>query len=1034
MKKIFTLISVALLCLSASAQVNLATAIEDAVKASSDEYCSVFLDHTKEYVLDSNVDLGLQKAVIWGCGAKVTVKGEGQLSTQTYLQVRSVNFLCAEATKAIIALSATPDESLKINDETSAIKFEGANQKVYWIDNQVSVILCNFVDLGQSLIYANKQPYALANLKIDQCVVQLRGSKIDPVINWVGSNTGAIKNIVLSNNTIYNVSQDNTSSWMIRYGNASNAQPQKVWGTDAFSRFQMYNNTICFPGKALANNFPNKNNVYLTWKKNIFINTPYLQKTASNAVREFTNADNVLYATEGFTIDNTDKEKYGTVEDLAIVPPTESLNIDNIFTLKNVFAPKFETIATNSQYGDPRWVTPFKDVIAKTPGYGYEVVLGPDMLDLTNLTLVGNCNEADLGKVKPGIDTVNYPWIKYVRGDDKNILSNGQHEAQKSNRWTDLNPTTGERGTWLQATGKNGSVESPVISGEWNKWMVVFVKNLTTLKVFATGSASSTAETKVRLVVKAMGTDGTVIEAATAEGSIYGKGTASDVCQVELNPEVGYMVEISSVSPGNKKDDIQITGLQLHGVDTTPFPVCHAPGEKAPGTNYEVVLGPDMLAEYALVSDPATTKPGINVEAYPWITYTRGDGLNALENGQYEAQKSNRWTDLNPTTGERGTWLQATGKNGSVESPVISGEWNKWMVVFVKNLTTLKVFATGSASSTAETKVRLVVKAMGTDGTVIEAATAEGSIYGKGTASDVCQVELNPEVGYMVEISSVSPGNKKDDIQITGLQLHGVDTTPFPVCHAPGEKAPGTNYEVVLGPDMLAEYALVSDPATTKPGINVEAYPWITYTRGDGLNALENGQYEAQQSNRWTDLNPTTGEKCEFIQATGKNGSVNSPVVSAQWNKWMEAAIMDATSFRVYATGSASTTAETGEQLILTATANDGTVVKTATTPGTIWGKGKGSDCATLKLDPSKAYVVKIEAGVMDIQITGFNITGTDLSIAPVEEEPGMGDATGIENVETAPVQNGRIYNVLGQEVKTAKGLVIKNGKKYIVR
>ena len=826
MKKIFTLISVALLCLSASAQVNLATAIEDAVKASSDEYCSVFLDHTKEYVLDSNVDLGLQKAVIWGCGAKVTVKGEGQLSTQTYLQVRSVNFLCAEATKAIIALSATPDESLKINDETSAIKFEGANQKVYWIDNQVSVILCNFVDLGQSLIYANKQPYALANLKIDQCVVQLRGSKIDPVINWVGSNTGAIKNIVLSNNTIYNVSQDNTSSWMIRYGNASNAQPQKVWGTDAFSRFQMYNNTICFPGKALANNFPNKNNVYLTWKKNIFINTPYLQKTASNAVREFTNADNVLYATEGFTIDNTDKEKYGTVEDLAIVPPTESLNIDNIFTLKNVFAPKFETIATNSQYGDPRWVTPFKDVIAKTPGYGYEVVLGPDMLDLTNLTLVGNCNEADLGKVKPGIDTVNYPWIKYVRGDDKNILSNGQHEAQKSNRWT----------------------------------------------------------------------------------------------------------------------------------------------------------------------------------------------------------------DLNPTTGERGTWLQATGKNGSVESPVISGEWNKWMVVFVKNLTTLKVFATGSASSTAETKVRLVVKAMGTDGTVIEAATAEGSIYGKGTASDVCQVELNPEVGYMVEISSVSPGNKKDDIQITGLQLHGVDTTPFPVCHAPGEKAPGTNYEVVLGPDMLAEYALVSDPATTKPGINVEAYPWITYTRGDGLNALENGQYEAQQSNRWTDLNPTTGEKCEFIQATCKNGSVNSPVISAQWNKWMEAAIMDATAFRVYATGSASSKAETGEQLILTATANDGTVVKAATTPGTIWGKGKGSDCATLKLDPSKAYVVKIEAGVMDIQITGFNITGTDLSIAPVEEEPGMGDATGIENVETAPVQNGRIYNVLGQEVKTAKGLVIKNGKKYIVR
>ncbi len=814
MKKIFTLISVALLCLSASAQVNLATAIEDAVKASSDEYCSVFLDHTKEYVLDSNVDLGLQKAVIWGCGAKVTVKGEGQLSTQTYLQVRSVNFLCAEATKAIIALSATPDESLKINDETSAIKFEGANQKVYWIDNQVSVILCNFVDLGQSLIYANKQPYALANLKIDQCVVQLRGSSIDPVINWVGSNTGAIKNIVLSNNTIYNVSQDNTSSWMIRYGNASNAQPQKVWGTDAFSRFQMYNNTICFPGKALANNFPNKNNVYLTWKKNIFINTPYLQKTASNAVREFTNADNVLYATEGFTIDNTDKEKYGTVEDLAIVPPTESLNIDNIFTLKNVFAPKFETIATNNQFGDSRWVAPFNSVVAKTPGYGYQVILGPDMIT----------TKTKEGVDKPAIDDVNYKWITYI--NPTSTLDDGTAEVQQSNRWTDLNPTTGERGTWLQATGKNGSVNSPVLAPDWGKYMVLYVKDLAALKVFATGSASSKEETKVRLVVKAMGTDGTVIEAATAEGTIWGKGKGSDVCQVELNPEIGYMVEISATAEDLSKADVQITGLQLHGVDTTPFPVCHAPGEKAPGTNYEVVLGPDMLAQYALVSDPATTKPGINVEAYPWITYTRGDGLNALENGQYEAQQSNRWTDLNPTTGERGTWLQATGKNGSV----------------------------------------------------------------------------------------------------------------------------------------------------------------------------------------------------------------NSPVISAEWNKWMEAAIMDATSFRVYATGSASSKAETGEQLILTATANDGTVVKAATTPGTIYGKGTASDCATLKLDPSKAYVVKIEGKVKDIQITGFNITGTDLSIAPVEEEPGMGDATGIENVETAPVQNGRIYNVLGQEVKTAKGLVIKNGKKYIVR
>ena len=149
----------------------------------------------------------------------------------------------------------------------------------------------------------------------------------------------------------------------------------------------------------------------------------------------------------------------------------------------------------------------------------------------------------------------------------------------------------------------------------------------------------------------------------------------------------------------------------------------------------------------------------------------------------------------------------------------------------------------------------------------------------------------------------------------------------------------------------------------------------------------------------------------------------------------MIANIMNATKFRVYATGSASTTAATGDQLVLTATANDGTVLKAATTPGTIWGKGKASDYAELNLNPYRAYTIKIESGVKDIQITGFNITGTDLSIAPAEDNPGMGDATGIENVENNVDTNAPAYNVAGQRVNgTAKGLIIKGGKKFINR
>lgn len=43
------------------------------------------------------------------------------------------------------------------------------------------------------------------------------------------------------------------------------------------------------------------------------------------------------------------------------------------------------------------------------------------------------------------------------------------------------------------------------------------------------------------------------------------------------------------------------------------------------------------------------------------------------------------------------------------------------------------------------------------------------------------------------------------------------------------------------------------------------------------------------------------------------------------------------------------------------------------------------------------------------------------------------GDATAIKNIEAASAKQGKTYNVAGQEVSASyKGLVIKNGKKYV--
>ncbi len=47
----------------------------------------------------------------------------------------------------------------------------------------------------------------------------------------------------------------------------------------------------------------------------------------------------------------------------------------------------------------------------------------------------------------------------------------------------------------------------------------------------------------------------------------------------------------------------------------------------------------------------------------------------------------------------------------------------------------------------------------------------------------------------------------------------------------------------------------------------------------------------------------------------------------------------------------------------------------------------------------------------------------------------GMGNTTGISNVQKTVVEDNRIYNLNGQEVKNAgKGIFIKNGKKYIIK
>ena len=82
---------------------------------------------------------------------------------------------------------------------------------------------------------------------------------------------------------------------------------------------------------------------------------------------------------------------------------------------------------------------------------------------------------------------------------------------------------------------------------------------------------------------------------------------------------------------------------------------------------------------------------------------------------------------------------------------------------------------------------------------------------------------------------------------------------------------------------------------------------------------------------------------------------------------------------------------------------------------------------ASLVLDAAKEYTVVL-TGVKE----GDKESGSDVALHGIKFVPGT--STGISSVNAAAAKkDGKTYNMAGQEVSSsAKGLVIKNGKKYV--
>lgn len=160
-------------------------------------------------------------------------------------------------------------------------------------------------------------------------------------------------------------------------------------------------------------------------------------------------------------------------------------------------------------------------------------------------------------------------------------------------------------------------------------------------------------------------------------------------------------------------------------------------------------------------------------------------------------------------------------------------------------------------------------------------------------------------------------------------------------------------------------------------------------------------------------INPETGEEETYKQPGLDLKKGNSA-------KTFSIYVTGLTSLTAY--GATTSTAETRD-LYVVATPNDGSAaveISASSEPNV-------TAVASLELDAAKKYTV-VFTGVKE----GDKESGADIALHGVKFVPGT--STGISSVNAAAAKkDGKTYNMAGQEVSSsAKGLIIKNGKKYV--
>ena len=301
-----------------------------------------------DYEVDAAVNVPLGKQlVIDGAGHTLTLGAETNFVINDNITLKNVKIDATALTSPLIALSATPAEGTKKNQ---AVYTDAAATDLNLL-NAVAVENVMVKNLKAQFISNNGAAWALENFSLTKSIIQLDATGKNFIAFDAGGTT-SIKNITISENTIYNINET-SNAYFIRFNNASNAA--KAFGTNNGTStydYKLTKNTIIntFKAQNFGNNTPNNGKTVIEATQNIFVDlkniSRFVQGNCAKTVEK-----NVYWGA------NPETSMAETIA-AAFETPTAALDL----TAENGgidLKAGASTLAAKYEAGDPRWKVTF---------------------------------------------------------------------------------------------------------------------------------------------------------------------------------------------------------------------------------------------------------------------------------------------------------------------------------------------------------------------------------------------------------------------------------------------------------------------------------------------------------------------------------------------------------------------------------------------------------------------------------------------------------------------------------------------------